>query len=69
MFLINHFLDTMVLGSPTPDVASANVTNAASGAGSLGEEVAVCAGLYSRYPNFLLVDVRSSTHLKCRIID
>lgn len=58
MFLINHFLDTMVLGNPTPDVASANVTNAASGSGSLGEEVAVCAGLYDRYPNFLLVDVR-----------
>lgn len=49
----------MVLGNPTPDVASANVTNAVSGAGSLGEEVAVCVGLYNRYPNFLLVDVRS----------
>ena len=57
MFLINHFLDTMVLGNPVPDVASANVTNAVSGSGSLGEEVAVCAGLYNRYPNFLLVDV------------
>lgn len=57
MFLINHFLDTMVLGNPVPDVASANVTNAVSGPGSLGEEVAVCAGLYNRYPNFLLVDV------------
>ena len=58
MFLINHYLDTTVLGNPVPDVASANVTNAVSGAGSLGEEVAVCAGLYNRYPNFLLVDVR-----------
>lgn len=47
----------MVLGNPVPDVASANVTNAVSGSGSLGEEVAVCAGLYNRYPNFLLVDV------------
>lgn len=59
MFLINHFLDVTVLGNPVPDVASANVTNAVSGPGSLGEEVAVCAGLYDRYPNFLLVDVRS----------
>jgi len=58
MFLINHFLDTMVLGNPTPDIANANLTNAASGPGSLGEEVGICAGLYSRYPNFLLVDVR-----------
>lgn len=57
MFLINHFLDTEVLGSPVPDVANANLTNAASGSGSLGEEVAVCTGLYNRYPNFLLVDV------------
>jgi len=59
MFLINHYLDTTVLGNPVPDVASANVTNAVSGSGSLGEEVGVCAGLYNRYPNFLLVDVRS----------
>jgi hypothetical protein len=58
MFLINHFLDTELLGNPVPDVADANVTNAASGPGSLGEEVAICAGLYNRYPNFLLVDVR-----------
>ena len=58
MFLINHFLDTLLLGNPIPDVASANLTNAASGPGSLGEEVAVCVGLYNRYPNFLLVDVR-----------
>ena len=59
MFLINHYLDTLLLGNPIPDVANANLTNAASGAGSLGEEVAVCAGLYNRYPNFLLVDVWS----------
>lgn len=58
MFLINHYLDTTVLGNPVPDVASANVTNAVSGPGSLGEEVSVCVGLYNRYPNFLLVDVR-----------
>lgn len=58
MFLINHYLDTMVLGNPAPDVASANITNAVSGPGSLGEEIAVCTGLYDRYPNFLLVDVR-----------
>jgi hypothetical protein len=56
MFMINHFLDTEVLGNPVPDVANANLTNAASGPGSLGEEVSVCAGLYNRYPNFLLVD-------------
>ncbi|KAF9649694.1 hypothetical protein BDM02DRAFT_1761780 [Thelephora ganbajun] len=56
MYLINHFLDTLVLGNPIPDVVNANLTNAANGTGSLGEEVAVCGGLYNRYPNFLLVD-------------
>jgi len=56
MFLINHFLDTLLLGNPIPDPGNANVTNAVSGPGSLGNEVAVCAGLYNRYPNFLLVD-------------
>lgn len=60
MFLINHFLDTELLGNPVPDVADANLTNAVSGFGSLGEEVAICGGLYNRYPNFLLVDVRLS---------
>lgn len=57
MFLINHFLDILLLGNPIPDVTNANLTNAASGPGSLGEEMAICAGLYDRYPNFLLVDV------------
>ena len=56
MFLINHFLD--IERSGIPYVVNANATNAASGPGSLGEEVAVCARLYNRYPNFLLVDVR-----------
>lgn len=58
MFLINHYLDTLLLGTPIPDVANANLTNAVNGSGSLGEEVAVCVGLYGRSPNFLLVDVR-----------
>ena len=58
MFLINHYLDILLLGTPIPDIGNANLTNAANGPGSLGEEVVVCAGLYNRYPNFLLVDVR-----------
>lgn len=69
MILINHFLDTEVLGNPVPDVANANLTNAASGFGSLGAEVAMCAGLYNRYPNFLLVDVRPPPYLICRIVN
>jgi hypothetical protein len=57
MFLINHFLDTIVLGEPTPDIASLNKTNAVSGAGSLGTQVNTCITTQGRPPNFLLVDV------------
>ncbi|KAF9481650.1 PLC-like phosphodiesterase [Pholiota conissans] len=56
MFLINHFLDKIVLGVPVPFVAQLNVTNAASGAGSLGAQVDTCKAAHGRAPNFLLVD-------------
>jgi len=58
MFLINHFLDQLVLGQPVPFINQLPVTNAASGAGSLGAQVATCVGDHGRAPNFLLVDVR-----------
>ena len=57
MYLINHFLDQMVLGQPAPDPGQANVTNAVSGDGSLGQQVATCVSEYGRNPNFMLVDV------------
>jgi hypothetical protein len=56
MYLINHFLDTLVLGQPTPDVSQANVTNGVSGTGSLGAQVATCAAANGRNPNYMLVD-------------
>jgi len=56
MILINHFLDTTLLGQPIPDIKAANVTNSASGPGSLGEEVATCVPLHNRNPTFMLVD-------------
>lgn len=61
MYLINHYLYTtsnLFGGStPVPDKAQLNVTNAASGTGSLGEEATVtCPPLHSRGPTFLLVD-------------
>lgn len=60
MYLINHFLDTSsVLGLPAPDPQDANTTNAASGTGSLGQQVATCAAQNGRDPNFLLLDVSS----------
>jgi hypothetical protein len=57
MGLINHFLDISVVLGLVPDVAKANITNAASGPGSLGAQVNACIALNSRPPNFVLVDV------------
>jgi len=61
MYLINHFLDTnqAVFGSVsslTPDKGQLNVTNAASGPGSLGQQASDCLAQYGRPPNFMLVD-------------
>jgi hypothetical protein len=56
LFLINHFLDTIVLGQPAPDPQDANVTNGVSGTGSLGAQVETCVATQGRNPNFLLVD-------------
>ncbi|KAJ6621097.1 PLC-like phosphodiesterase [Mycena sp. CBHHK59/15] len=56
MYLINHFLDKIVLGNAAPDIDAANTTNAVSGVGSLGTQVGTCVGDYGRAPNFMLVD-------------
>jgi hypothetical protein len=57
LYLINHFLDKIVLGQPAPDPDQANITNAVSGTGALGVQVQTCAAEYGRNPNFMLVDV------------
>lgn len=58
MYGMNHFLDVEVLatGILVPDNARDEETNAATGPGSIGAQAALCAGLYGRYPNFVLVD-------------
>ncbi|OCH96420.1 PLC-like phosphodiesterase [Obba rivulosa] len=56
MYLINHFLDQLIAGFPAPDPEQANVTNAVSGVGSLGQQVQTCAAQYDKNPNFMLVD-------------
>jgi len=56
MYLINHFLDTLVLGQPSPDTADLSQTNAVSGNNSLGAQVNLCLATQGRPPNFLLVD-------------
>ena len=57
MFLINHFLDTVVLGQPAPDMHALNQTNAVTGTGSLGTQINTCMITQGRPPNFMLVDV------------
>ena len=57
MYLINHFLDQLILGQPAPDPEAANVTNGVNGTGSLGLQVQTCAAANGRNPNFMLVDV------------
>ncbi|KAI6008378.1 PLC-like phosphodiesterase [Pisolithus orientalis] len=56
MYLINHFLDQMLLGQPVPDPGQANETNAVSGPNSLGAQLELCVSEYGRNPNFMLVD-------------
>lgn len=57
LYLINHFLDKLYLGStPVPDKDALNTTNAADGAGSLGAQVDTCAGQHAKNPTFMLVD-------------
>lgn len=57
MFLINHFLDELLLGQTVPDTSALAQTNAVSGTGSLGTQVNTCITVQGRAPNFLLVDV------------
>ncbi|KAF5312302.1 hypothetical protein D9619_002929 [Psilocybe cf. subviscida] len=56
MFLINHFLDKILVGVPVPATDKLNVTNAVSGFGSLGAQVDTCVTTQGRPPNFMLVD-------------
>ncbi|PFH54860.1 hypothetical protein AMATHDRAFT_135121 [Amanita thiersii Skay4041] len=56
LYLINHFLDKLLLGQAVPDIDRANQTNAATGLGSLGVHVDTCVAQHSKPPNFLLVD-------------
>jgi len=56
MYIINHFLDKMFLGAPIPYPDKANVTNSATGFGSIGAQVDTCLAAHGRPPNFILLD-------------
>ena len=56
MYIVNHFLDLNISGILIPNVPADNVTNAATGTGSIGAQVDLCEGLYQRAPKGVLVD-------------
>ena len=56
MYIMNHFLDTEVIGMDLPDRRDARKTNAAKGVGSIGAQAELCMGMHGRAPNGVLVD-------------
>ncbi len=56
MYIVNHFLDIDIAGIKIPDNGADNVTNAATGVGSIGAQTNLCIGLYGRAPVGVLVD-------------
>lgn len=57
MFLMNHFLyENGLFGIQSPNESYAGTTNAQTGDGSLGTAISNCTGVYSKAPNFVLVD-------------
>lgn len=57
MYIVNHFLDSDILGILIPDNAADYTTNAATGNGSIGAQADLCTSTYDRVPNFVLVDM------------
>ncbi|ODH46804.1 hypothetical protein GX48_07103 [Paracoccidioides brasiliensis] len=56
MYIMNHYLDIERIGLLFPDRFSAPRTNAATGKGSIGAQVELCAAMHGRKPNVVLVD-------------
>jgi hypothetical protein len=58
MYIVNHFLDVQL--APTdilvPNRNKAPSTNAATGQGSIGDQVNLCVQAFGRAPNVVLVD-------------
>ncbi|KAI9849224.1 MAG: hypothetical protein M1838_000212 [Thelocarpon superellum] len=59
MYIVNHFLDetaAFLLGATVPDIDLLPQTNAATGFGSIGNQVQSCEQIYEQPPKFVLVD-------------
>ena len=56
MYLVNHYLDTEMMGMDVPDRRDARKTNAASGSESIGAQIDLCQKEHGRAPKGILVD-------------
>lgn len=56
MYLVNHYLDTTVLGIKVPNRRDAKKTNAAEGEGSIGAQAALCEQKHGHKPKVVLVN-------------
>ena len=56
MYIVNHYLDTEMLGMDVPDRRDARKTNAATGSESIGAQVSLCQQEHGRAPKGILVD-------------
>lgn len=66
MMLVNHFLDLDIAGILIPDDAADNVTNAATGTGSIGAQADLCISTWGRTPNVILVDYFENGRVSCQ---
>lgn len=56
MYIINHFLDTEMMGMDIPDRRDARTTNAVTGKDSIDAQVDLCQKQHRRAPKSILVD-------------
>ena len=56
MYIMNHYLDTSVLGMFLPNRRDAKKTNAKTGPGSIGAQVDLCVKMHGYKPKGVLVD-------------
>ena len=56
MYIINHYLDTELMGMDVPDRRDERKTNAATGRESIGAQIDLCRQQHGRAPKGILVD-------------
>ena len=56
MYVVNHYLDTTILGIKVPNRKDAKKTNSVDGRGSIGAQAALCQKKHGHKPRVILVD-------------